>query len=315
MSPTLTEEDKILIVINDQQTRDLLAALLVGEGYQVKTCSNQVEAFEVLAKEPFNLVIVDFVAPYINGIEICKQIRGNFILRYMSIILIMDTKDSMNKIKGIYAGADDYIEAPVEPAEFLIRVKSSLVRMTRDLDANPLTKLPGNVSILKELETRIKSGALFAVGYLDLNKFKEFNDHYGFEVGDKVICHTALIIINALEKLGGVSNFLGHIGGDDFIFVASPDAIEEICRKIVEDFDKGIGSFYNEEDRKKGYIITKNRIGQLCKIPLLSLSIGVITNERRPLSHVGEIIQIGNELKNYAKTFGKSIYIKDRRKG
>lgn len=315
MSPIQTEEDNILIVINDHQIQDFLAALLEGEGYKVKVCSSQAEAFEILSKEPFNLVIVDSVAPRINGMEVCKHIRGNFLLRYISIILIMYTKESMDKIKGIYAGADDYIEAPIEPAEFLIRVKSSLVRMTRYLDANPLTKLPGNVSILKELETRIKSQVPFAVGYLDLNKFKEFNDRYGFEIGDKVICHTALVIINALEKLGGVSNFLGHIGGDDFIFVTLPDAIEEICRQIVENFDKSIGSFYNEEDRKRGYIITKNRVGQLSQIPILSLAMGVVTNEHRPFSHVGEIIQIGTELKNYAKTFGKSIYIKDMRKG
>lgn len=313
MSP-IQPEGNILIVISDTQTQDFLAALLTGEGYKVRICLSQVEAFEILAKETFSLAIVDFVSTYINGIEFCKKIRGDFILLHMCIILAMNTKDPMDKIKGIYAGADDYIETPFEPAELLVRIKSSLVRMARYLDANPLTKLPGNVSILKEIENRIKTGALFAVGYLDLNKFKEFNDCYGFEIGDKVICHTALTIINALEKLGGTSNFLGHIGGDDFIFIAGPDCIEEICRQIVENFDKSIGSFYNEEDRGRGYIIIKNRTGQLSKIPILSLAIGIITNEHRPLSHVGEIVQIGTELKNYAKTFGKSIYIKDRRR-
>jgi PleD family two-component response regulator len=307
-------EGNILVVVNDAQTQDFLGALLMGEGYKVRTCSSQTEAVETLAKESFNLIIAEYSAPYINGIEICKHIRGSFILRHISVILIMHTKDSMDKIKGIYAGADDYVELPFEPAELLVRIKSSLVRVTRDLDANPLTKLPGNVSILKEFENRIKSGTPFAVGYLDLNKFKEFNDRYGFEVGDKVICQTAIIIINALEKSGGALDFLGHIGGDDFIFISAPDAMEQICRQIVENFDKSIGSFYNEGDRGRGYIITKNRIGQLSRIPILSLAIGIVTNEYRPLNHVGEIIQIGTELKNYAKTFGKSIYIKDRRR-
>jgi diguanylate cyclase (GGDEF)-like protein len=151
------------------------------------------------------------------------------------------------------------------------------------------------------------------VGYLDLNKFKEFNDRYGFELGDKVIYQTAIILINALEKSGSASDFLGHIGGDDFIFITACDAMEEICRQTVENFDKSIGSFYNEEDRKRGYIIIKNRIGQLGRVPILSLAIGIVTNEHRPLKHVGQIIQIGTELKNYAKTFAKSIYIKDRR--
>jgi diguanylate cyclase (GGDEF)-like protein len=306
-------EGNILVVVNDVQTQDFLAALLMGEGYTVKICSSQTEAVETLAKESFNLIIAEYAAPYINGIEISKHIRSSFILRHICVILIMRTKNSMDRIKGIYGGADDYVEIPFEPAELLVRIKSSLVRITRDLDANPLTKLPGNVSILKELENRIKSGRPFAVGYLDLNKFKEFNDRYGFELGDKVIYQTAIILINALEKSGSASDFLGHIGGDDFIFITACDAMEEICRQTVENFDKSIGSFYNEEDRKRGYIIIKNRIGQLGRVPILSLAIGIVTNEHRPLKHVGQIIQIGTELKNYAKTFAKSIYIKDRR--
>lgn len=307
-------ENNILIIVNDVPTQDFLTALLLGESYKVKACASQTEAFEILDNEPFNLIIADFTSRGINGMEICKRIRNNFRLRYLSIILLMSTKDPMDKIKGIYAGADDYIEMPFEPGELLARVKASLVRMTRDLDANPLTKLPGNVSILKEIEKRIKSETPFAIGYLDLNKFKEFNDHYGFDVGDRVITHTASIIVDALDKLGSPSDFLGHIGGDDFILISASDCIEEICRKVVQDFDKSIGSFYNEEDRKRGYILTKNRTGQLCKTSIMGVSIGIVTNEYRRFSHVGHVIQVANELKNYAKTFGKSIYIKDRRK-
>lgn len=307
-------QDNILVVVNEPQSQELLTSLLMGEGYNLKTCASQSGAFEILTKEDFSLIIADFSAPSINGIEICKHIRSNLSMRHTSVLLLMDSKDTMDKIKGIYAGADDYIERPFESGEFLARVKASLVRMARDLDANPLTKLPGNVSILKELEARIKSKVPLAVGYLDLNKFKEFNDYYGFAHGDKAIYFTAATIINALQKLGNTSDFLGHIGGDDFILLTTPDRVEAICNCILEGFDRDIGSFYNEEDRKRGYIITKNRAGQVCNVPLLSLAIGVVTNEHNPLSHVGQVIQVGTELKNYAKTFEKGIFIKDRRK-
>ncbi len=309
-----SSEGDILLIVNEPQTRELLCALLIGEGYQVQNCNNQAEGFEILKKQSFNLVITDFFSPAVNGIEICKHIRSNFSLRHLSIVLIMDNKEPMDKIKGIYAGADDYVEKPFEAGEFLARVKASLVRITRDLDANPLTKLPGNISVLKELETRIKSNVLFAVGYLDLNRFKEFNDRYGFELGDQVICQTAQIIIKNLEKFGTATDFLGHIGGDDFIFVTSPECAEEISRGIVDDFDKSILSFYNEEDRLRGYIITKSRTGEILEVPLLSVSIAIVTNEIRKISHVGEISQIAAELKNFAKSIGGSVYVKDRRK-
>ena len=303
-------EGNIMIIVNEKESQDFLAALLMGEGYKVEICSNQKDALEIMTKGHFSLVISDYQAPYINGIEICKTVRNSFNLRHITIILLIANKDPMEKIKVIYAGADDYIDKPFQPGELLARVKASLVRMSRDLNANPLTKLPGNVSILKELQARIKSQSRFAVGYLDLNKFKAFNDHYGFEMGDRVIRHVASIIVKALEKFGNASDFLGHIGGDDFIFITTPDCIEEICDKIVKEFDKSIASFYKQEDRERGHIVTKNRSGQLSKIPFLSLSIGVVTNEYHPFVHLGQIIQIGTEVKNYAKTLGKSIYVK-----
>ncbi len=307
-------EGNILILSQDSQIQEFLSGLLQGEGYNLFTSADQTQALEFLNSGSFNLVLSDFESENIKGIELCKSIRGNFRLHHLNIILLMDTKDPLNKIKGIYAGADDYIEKPIEAGELLARVKASLVRLTRDLDANPLTKLPGNVTLLKELEERMKTQLPLTVGYVDLNKFKEFNDRYGFEMGDKVIHNTAAIIMNALAKYGNSTDFLGHIGGDDFIFITTPNCTEEVCKKILEDFNRDIVSFYDEKDRKQGYFIAKNRAGELCKIPIMSISIGVATNEQRKFTHIAEIIQIATELKQYAKTFGKSIYVKDRRK-
>lgn len=312
---TSSAEGSILILIEDSPIREFLSELLRGEGYDATAARSQPEALEALSQKPFNLVILDFESQHIKGMEFCKSIRRNFRLRHISLILLMDTKDPLDKIKGIYAGADDYVNKPIEAAELLVRVKSSLVRIARDLDANPLTKLPGNVSLLRELEERTKSRLPMAVGYIDLSKFKEFNDRYGFEKGDEVIGHLAVIISKALESLGNSADFLGHIGGDDFLLITTPDCIEEVCKKITGDFDKSIVSFYGQEDRERGYIITKNRTGNLSKIPIMSLSIGVASNEYQKFSHIGEIIQIATDLKNYAKTLGKSIYVKDRRRG
>jgi|WetSurMetagenome_2_1015567.scaffolds.fasta_scaffold278586_2 PleD family two-component response regulator len=306
-------EGSILVIINDQESRDLLSQLLTGEGYQVFSCSTEAEALEVLEKKLFNLVICDFAAQDIRGIEVAKHIRAKFNLRHLSMILIIDNKDSINKIKGIYAGADDYVEKPFEPAEFLARVKASFVRMIRDLDANPLTKLPGNTSVFKELETWIKSQMLFAVGYVDLNKFKEFNDNYGFEVGDKIIYFTAQVIIRALREFGQPTDFLGHIGGDDFIFITSVDCWEGISKCIVSEFEKGKIEFLSQQDLERGYLVTKDRKGEISQIPILGISVAVVTNEYRTFSHVAQLSQVAAELKHYVKSLGGSAFAKDRR--
>lgn len=304
----------ILVIIEDQESREYLCAILQGEGYNVVVAYEKPEAIELLGSYAFHLIVCDFDNKRIKGIDFCKEIRANFRLRHINILLLIGKKDPLAKTRGIYAGADDYIEKPIEADELLNRVKASLVRMTRDLDANPLTKFPGNVTLLKELEQRVKDGIPLASGYVDLNKFKEFNDRYGFEKGDQIIKHTADIISKALLDLGNSNDFVGHIGGDDFIFITTPDCSEDICKRIIEEFDQTIESFYNEEDKKTGYILTKNRSGDLCRVSIMRISIGLVTNEARRFTHIGEIIQIITELKHFAKTMNKSIYIKDRRK-
>jgi diguanylate cyclase (GGDEF)-like protein len=221
--------------------------------------------------------------------------------------------DINDKVDGIDAGADDYVVKPFEPKELMARIRMILRHTERDLEANPLTRLPGNVSILKELSKRIENKSLFAVCYLDLDKFKSYNDKYGFEHGDEVIRETARLLIRATQDNGNRDDFVGHIGGDDFVILTTPDKAGVLCQKVILDFENLAPSFYNEKDRNNGYITGKDRKGVEQKIPLLSVSIGIVTNEYRKITHVAQIGEIGAELKAYAKSLERSNYVKDRR--
>ena len=304
-------EFKLLVCSENENSKNFLRGLVEGEGWHLQECASDQQVFETLIKNKFDMLILDYQTG--NPIELCKKIRNSFSLRYLPIMVLVQKEYTIEKIKIVYAGADDYIEKPIESGEILTRIKVNLWRASRDLDANPLTKLPGNVTILKEIKNRLKSSEAFCVGYVDLNKFKEYNDYYGFEWGDKVIQHTSAIVAQALKEHGDGNDFLGHIGGDDFIFITNADNIKNVCEKIIEDFDKTISTFYKPEDIARGYIIVKNREGKITATSVLSISIGVATNKYHPLKHVGEVIQIATELKAYAKTFSKSIYTIDRR--
>jgi len=307
-------EENILILSTDNQVFEYINSLLEGEGYIVNSYNDTDSFLIALERKSPDLILLDIEGENINGMELCKNIRSDFMLRHIPIILLVDKQHTIEKIKGIYAGADDYIEKPPHAGELLTRIKASLWRAKRDLDANPLTKLPGNASISKEFDKRISAQGAFCVAYADLDKFKEYNDYYGFVWGDKLIQHTASVIYNAIKELGEKSNFIGHIGGDDFIFITSPDSIENICKKIIYDFDMSIPSFYKEEDREKGYIVIKDRKGIVGEMPFITISMGVVTTRERKIIHSGQIIQIATELKSYCKTFPKSIYIMDRRR-
>jgi diguanylate cyclase (GGDEF)-like protein len=228
--------------------------------------------------------------------------------------MVTGSGDVTDKVGGIDSGADDYIVKPFEPKELLARIRMIIRRTKRDLEANPLTRLPGNVSILNELQERLERKTFFSVCYIDLDKFKAYNDKYGFEHGDEVIRETARILIRTAREVGNPDDFIGHIGGDDFVIVTTPDAADNICKRIIADFESTAPSFYNEADKKAGFILALDRKGVEQKIPLLSVSIGVVTNEFRKIDHVAQVGEIGAELKSLAKSLERSNYVKDKRK-
>jgi diguanylate cyclase (GGDEF)-like protein len=305
---------RILIVDDDPDIRDILKITLSEEDYEVIEADNGEDALKLIRTKNPDLVLLDYKIPKIDGRQVCKIVKEDILLQHLPIIMVTGKGDIDDKVEGIYAGADDYIVKPFEPKELLARIRMVLRRTERDLEANPLTRLPGNVSILKELNKLIEKNELFAVCYLDLDKFKAYNDKYGFERGDEVIRATARIIIKAVKNFGKETDFIGHIGGDDFVIITDPKTVDQLCQNIIEEFEKVSPTFYNEEDRKRGYIITKDRKGNEEKVPLLSISIGIVTNEYRKITHVAQIGEIGAELKALAKQRERSNYVKDRRK-
>jgi diguanylate cyclase (GGDEF)-like protein len=304
---------KILVVDDDPDIRDILKLTLAEENYEVLEAKDGEEALKMIAAKPLDLVLLDYRIPKIDGREVCRRVKKDLLLRHLPIILVTGKGDISDKVTGIDAGADDYVVKPFEPKELLARIRMILRRTERDLEANPLTRLPGNVSILNELARRLESNALFAVCYIDLDKFKAYNDKYGFEHGDEVIRETARILIRSMQEEGNPDDFIGHIGGDDFVIVTTPAVSDNLCKKIIDFFEKAVPSFYTPADQKKGYIIAHARQGKEQKIPLLSISIGVVTNEFRKIEHVAQIGEIGAELKTYAKSLERSNYIKDKR--
>lgn len=305
---------KILIVDDDPDIRDVLKLTLSEENYEVFEAKDGEEALKIIMEKPLDLILLDYKMPKMDGRQVCKIVKKDLLLRHLPIIMVTGKGEINDKIDGIDAGADDYIVKPFEPKEMLARIKMIVRRTERDLEANPLTRLPGNVSILNELSRRLKSKELFAVCYLDLDKFKAYNDTYGFEHGDNVIKETARILIWVTQKNGNPDDFIGHIGGDDFVIVTTINKADIICVKAISEFEKTVPMFYTEEDRKRKYILGHDRKGKEERIPLLSISIGVVTNESREITHVAQIGEIGAELKSYAKQLERSNYIRDKRK-
>jgi diguanylate cyclase (GGDEF)-like protein len=211
------------------------------------------------------------------------------------------------------AGADEVVRPKDVRDEVTTRLNAMLRRSDRDLTVHPSTRLPGAIEIEIEVQRRLNAGEQFAMCYADLDHFKEFNDRYSYNDGDRVIRILANILHDVAKGMCGEQGFVGHIGGDDFIFVIPSHAVNDVCAEIVSVFDTLVPFQYSEQDRRAGYFFGKDRRGQLHRVPLMTVSIGVVTNERRHFTHAAQVSELATEMKSYAKSLPGSTFSIDRR--
>src|SRR3989338_6673601 len=214
---------KILTVDDDPDILDVLD-LSLSDHYQVFQAKDGKTGLELVLQKMPDLVICDYMMPVVNGRELCKTLKKDILLRHIPVIMLTGKGEVQDRISGIEAGADDYMIKPFDPDELLARIKSILKRTVTSLDANPLSHLPGNTSIMEELQACIDSKKIFAVGYADLDKIKAYNDKYGFERGGENYRDVGGTRMRGVREGGGQNSFIGHIGGDALVFIVDDAA-------------------------------------------------------------------------------------------
>ena len=258
------------------------------------------------------LVIVDARQHPVAAIKMCRRIKQDSFTGIVPVVLATRSEDSAFAA-AFDAGADEVLREGVSDHEVSLRLDALLRRSDRDTFVHPSTRLPGTIEIEQEIMRRIDARTPFAVCYADLDHFKEFNDRYSYYDGDRVIRILSKILHDVVKGTCGEPGFVGHIGGDDFICVIPVDLVSETCAEIVSVFDTLVPYQYSEQDRRAGYYFGKDRRGQLHKVPLMTLSIGVVTNERRQFTHAGQVSELATEMKSYAKSLYGSVFSVDRR--
>ena len=256
--------------------------------------------------------IIIFGSPGEEAIETCRTLKGE---AYSAVIpvVFLEMERAEHGLTAMEVGADELLTADMTPAERAMRLQVTLNRANRDVSVHPSTRLPGTAQIERDIKERIGSGDLFAVCYADLDHFKEFNDRYGYNRGDGVIGIVARILRDVVRAYAP-SGFIGHIGGDDFIFNVPLELMDVCCREILAIFDELIPYQYSEADRDRGHFVAKDRRGNVHEIPLMTLSIGVVTNRHRDFSHPARVSELATEMKSYAKTLPGSVHAVDRRR-
>jgi len=248
-----------------------------------------------------------------DGLTALRKMRSHPALAGTSIVLLTARGLTEDRVSGLELGADDYVTKPFDVTELLARVKAVLRRTKAARDTSPLTGLPGNFRIGAEIEARIEQGTSFAVVHTDLDNFKAFNDHYGFMRGDQAIKFCAEVLRQAVVDVDDDSAFIGHIGGDDFVAVVEAEVAEPFCKAVIDRFDDGILDYYDTADALRGYIEVTDRRGERFAFPVVSISLGVVSNINRPITSQWEASAVAVEMKEFAKKQHGSSYRIDRR--
>lgn len=259
------------------------------------------------------LIIINEDGIQENVVELCGKIRDNDDNAITPIIVISSNQEKEHKWEILKATASYVIKTPIDIEMMYYTIVNIIELLYINRKVSPLTSLPGNVQIQAEMKKRLAKKEYFVMLYIDLDNFKAYNDVYGFSAGDEMIKFTARTIVNNVHKNEEDNNFVGHIGGDDFIAIVEDKKYEEICQGIIAEFDKGVSKYFNKEDIEKGYLEVPNRKGIVEEFPITSISIGAVEVDVGRFNNTLEIGEVGAQVKHLSKTIQGSTYVINRR--
>lgn len=297
-------------------SKDIVSASIVErnlkEEHDVTLFATIQSSLEHLYNTIPDLLVIDITDNEPRTVDLLNKLKGDPLFNQFPVLAIV--KDDLSTCDWNRLAVEDYIRESCIEAELKTRASLCLARAERVVEVSPLTKLPGNIAITKQIQARIDSGNPFALAYTDIDYFKPFNDRYGFSRGDEIIKMVGRLILNAVKDKEPDTSFVGHIGGDDFVFIIGYDLAEEASQTVINYFDRLVPTFYDPEDRARGYVESVDREGNRKTYPIMSLSIGVAHNRFRKFTHYGQVAEIASEMKKFAKRTPASCFRIDRRK-
>ena len=308
----MAQSPAIFYASDERALPPAIRSWLESRSYPLLVVNQPDELMGITLRGRPRMVIFDAVASLDQAADASRRLKADSFTGVIpSVILVRDDVTALQRAFAV--GADEVLTTQTSPQETAARLDALIRRADRDLYVHPSTRLPGPPGIEAEISRRLTMPETFAVCYADLDHFKEYNDRYSYFDGDRVIRILAKILHDVVKGVCGENGFIGHIGGDDFIFIVPATAIAETCQEIVAIFDSLVPFQYSEQDRRAGYYFGKDRRGQLHRVPLMTVSIGIVTNERRHFTHPGQVSELATEMKSYAKTLPGSVFVVDRR--
>ena len=270
---------KILIVDDEPAIVELLEEHLQSEGYDTEHAFSGEEALVVLERSTPDLVILDLMLPGMDGYEVCRLMQADSRLNHIPVIMLTARSAVPNRVLGYQRGADDYIVKPFDPDELSVRVRAQLHHLYHD-SVSELTGLPGTEAVEAKI-AEVTSGAAgqWAIVYFNIANFSAYNDSYSYIEGDEMLHVAAHSLKQAVEREGRSGDFLGHIGGDKFVVVTTPERVQKIAQASAQLFTDGTRDYYTPSDLTQGHMVIIDRQGALSHAALCSIEYDAVTSK------------------------------------
>ena len=288
-----------------RMVRDVLEAF----GHEVSIVADGEAALAAVREREPDLLILDRQMPKLDGISVCRALKQNPFTAHIPILMLTALGTVERKLEGFEAGADDYLPKPFDTRELRARVEAMLRLVRREADRNPTSGLPGGRAIEQELSRRVAAGSTFAVCYVDLDNFKPFADRFGFATADTVIRDTGRALREALADGGGNGDFVGHIGGDDFILVTHHERGESIAGACATRFRDVIARAVGSDVLASGSFDGVDRQGTMRRFPLAKLTTAVLKVDPSRWQSASKLGELAAAAKQRARASGGTIIV------
>ena len=293
-------EGRILVVEDDIDISNMLKLYFKSLGYTVFAALGGEKALTLTRQKMPKVIILDIMLPDIDGYEVCRRLRTNLRTSHIPILFLTQKDERSDKIRGLELGADDYITKPFDVEELRLRVRNTIKRAERESLTSPSTGLPSGRLIEQQLRELLQEES-WGLFYIGIEGLSAFNESYGFVAGEEVLRFTGMLLNEVVEELGTVDDFIGHIGGDDFLIVTQRDLMSSIKAEIIERFSAKVGTHYDFMTRSQGYLVTHDVDGNEVQVPLMSLRIGELSATDGPFTDIREITEVAAEKRRHSK--------------
>ncbi len=287
---------RLLVVEDDTDISNMLKIYFSGLGYDVDVAPRGREALDKTRQVLPHLIVLDIMLPDIDGYEVCRNLRTSTRTSHIPVIFLTQKDERSDRLQGLELGADDYITKPFDIEELKLRVQGAIRRSEREALTDPRSGLPAGRLIEEQLRLTIRQSNW---AYMDIriNFFDQFRDVYGFVAGDDVLRFAAMMMSEVVDEVGTAADFIGHAGGDNFIIITNEQTATKIRSRLKERFTEQVQSHYNFMDRQQGFITTTAASGQKENVPLMTLSIGVVTPKEQSFADIREITELAAEVR------------------